>query len=46
MRSLYLVCLLAVLASSLSLAQTNPVPFINQPLVPDAVAPGASEFHT
>ena len=25
-------------------AQTNPVPLINQPLVPDAVAPGGSDF--
>lgn len=28
----------------LAQAQSNPVPFINQPLVPDAAAPGAEEF--
>src|SRR5579863_1046193 len=28
----------------LTLAQTNPVPLINQPLVPDAVAPGGGGF--
>jgi len=33
-----------LLASSLLLAQSNPVPFVNQPLVPSAVAPGGPMF--
>jgi hypothetical protein len=33
---LFVTCLLA--------AQTNPVPFINQPLVPETVAPGSGGF--
>lgn len=45
------VVLLAALAAPLELAaqkqpgsQTNPVPLINQPLLPDAVAPGGKDF--
>jgi hypothetical protein len=34
----------SVFAGAVTLAQTNPVPLINQPLVPDAVAPGAQGF--
>jgi len=34
----------AVFAITTVLAQSNPVPFINQPLVPTAVAPGGSSF--
>lgn len=34
----------AVFAITTVLAQTNPVPFIRQPLVPTAVAPGGSSF--
>ncbi len=44
MKSIRPVCLFAILASTLTLAQTNPVPLINQPLVPDAVAPGGTGF--
>jgi len=33
-----------LLASTILLAQSNPVPFLNQPLVPSAVAPGGSTF--
>ncbi|HXY53024.1 MAG TPA: VCBS repeat-containing protein [Terriglobales bacterium] len=33
-----------LVASAFSLAQSNPVPFVNQPLVPTAVAPGAPDF--
>jgi hypothetical protein len=33
-----------LLASAMLLAQTNPVPFVNQPLVPSAVAPGGPSF--
>jgi len=45
MKSLRFLYPLVILASTLTSAQTNPVPFINQPLVPNAVAPGGSEFH-
>ena len=40
--SAFVFCLL--LANPLVLAQTNPVPFVNQPLVPSAVAPGGPSF--
>ena len=33
-----------LLASTLLLAQSNPVPFVNQPLVPSAIAPGGAMF--
>jgi hypothetical protein len=33
-----------IAAQEVTLTNTNPVPLINQPLVPDAVAPGGSEF--
>jgi len=33
-----------LLALSPAAAQNNPVPFVNQPLVPDAVAPGGPDF--
>jgi hypothetical protein len=36
--------LLFVLAASTLLAQTNAVPFLNQPLVPAGVVPGSGEF--
>ena len=38
------VCPFVLFAIATALAQSNPVPFINQPLVPDAVAPGGSSF--
>jgi hypothetical protein len=31
-------------AATLGVAQTNPVPLVNLPLVPDAVAPGSPGF--
>ena len=41
-------CLVTLLVVSISLAPAaaaqNPVPFIDQPLVPDATAPGAAGF--
>jgi hypothetical protein len=37
-------CLGLSFAASTCLAQSNPVPFVNQPLVPAAVAPGAPGF--
>jgi hypothetical protein len=39
-----LACLLTILLSTVVLAQSNPVPFINQPLVPAAIAPGGPDF--
>lgn len=36
-------CLFGLVASS-SFGQVNPVPFVNQPLVPTAVAPGGPGF--
>lgn len=36
--------LLTVVCALTGLAQNIPVPFLNQPLVPDAVAPGGSDF--
>jgi FG-GAP-like repeat/Abnormal spindle-like microcephaly-assoc'd, ASPM-SPD-2-Hydin len=43
MNNARLLCVLVVLAGS-TFAQTNPVPFVNQPLVPAAVAPGRKGF--
>ena len=40
--SAFVFCLL--LSNPVVLAQTNPVPFVNQPLVPSAVAPGGPSF--
>jgi hypothetical protein len=39
-----LVCLSAILASSSALGQSNPVPLVNQPLVPMTLPPGGSSF--
>jgi len=44
MKSVGLVWIVALLATMAVHAQTNPVPFIDQPLVPTAVAPGAAGF--
>lgn len=37
-------CLFVLFISTIVLAQSNPVPFINQPLVPDAATPGGAGF--
>jgi hypothetical protein len=39
-----LICLSAILASFSALAQSNPVPFVNQPLVPMTLPPSGSSF--
>jgi len=39
-----LACIWAILATTIALGQSNPVPFIDQPLVPMSVAPGGSGF--
>jgi hypothetical protein len=44
MKALRLICLFVVGASTLAFAQSNPVPSINQPLVPMTVAPGSQGF--
>src|SRR5437667_9031661 len=38
------VCLLLAFTAIPALGQNNPVPFVNQPLVPSAVAPGGPDF--
>ncbi|HET7841398.1 MAG TPA: VCBS repeat-containing protein, partial [Terriglobia bacterium] len=44
MRRGLLILLLLGCSSAPALAQNNPVPFVNQPLVPSAVAPGGPDF--
>jgi hypothetical protein len=44
MKHLAFACSFLVLISCMLSAQTNPVPFINQPLVPETVAPGNGGF--
>ena len=44
MKPVHLICVCVVLASGLALAQSNPVPLVNEPLVPMTVAPGGPSF--
>jgi hypothetical protein len=44
MKSIGLVWIIPLLAITVALAQTNPVPLINQPLAPMTAAPGGSSF--
>jgi hypothetical protein len=44
MRRFRFACLFLILASTVVLAKSNPVPLINQPLVPTSVAPGSGGF--
>jgi hypothetical protein len=44
MKSARFVCLFLLFAITTVLAQSNPVPLANQPLVPTAVAPGGPSF--
>lgn len=44
MKSFRRTLLFAILASTTLLAQSNPVPLVNQPLVPASVAPGSGGF--
>jgi FG-GAP-like repeat len=44
MRVAHLVCTCLIFVSTVGLAQSNPVPFVNQPLVPTSVAPGVPGF--
>ncbi len=43
-RSVLSLAVLLLASAPLALAQSNPVPLINNPLVPDAVAPGGPSF--
>src|SRR5579872_3862939 len=43
-RRFCVACLFLIFICTLTLAQTNPAPLINQPLVPDTVAPGSKGF--
>src|SRR5579884_3732315 len=43
MRTRYFIWAAALIGSTLA-AQTNPVPLLNNPLVPDAAAPGSGGF--
>jgi len=38
------VCVFILFAVKTVLAQSNPVPLVNQPLVPTAIAPGGPSF--
>jgi hypothetical protein len=44
MKSARFVCAFLLFAITTVLAQTNPVPLVNQPLVPTAIAPGGASF--
>src|SRR5512135_3377821 len=44
MKSILLTWMFVLLASTMTLAQGNPVPLINQPLVPTATLPGGPTF--
>ena len=44
MRSLRSVCLLTIFLSSIAFAHSNPIPLINQPLVPESATPGSGGF--
>src|SRR5580698_5100109 len=44
MRPIHFVCICLTLASTLTLAQSNAVPFVDQPLVPMSAAPGGVGF--
>ena len=45
MKRLRSLCQLTIFLSTMALAQSNPVPLINQPLVPDSAKPGGSGFN-
>jgi hypothetical protein len=44
MRSLRFVCLFTIFISTIALAQKNPIPLVNQPLVPESAKPGSAGF--
>ena len=44
MRFVRFVCLFVILGSAMLAAQSNPVPLINEPLVPASTAPGGRDL--
>jgi hypothetical protein len=44
MKSAHLACMFVLLVSAFALGQSNPIPLINQPLVPASAAPGGTGF--
>ena len=44
MKRLHFACAFLILVSTMTLAKSNPVPLINQPLVPESAAPGSKKF--
>jgi hypothetical protein len=44
MKAVHFICICFVLVSQVALAQTNPIPLVNQPLVPTTAAPGGPSF--
>jgi hypothetical protein len=44
MRAVRFACFVALFAGTIALAQSNPVPFVNDPLVPMSTAPGGTGF--
>jgi hypothetical protein len=44
MRSLRFACLFTIFFCTIALAQNNPIPLVNQPLVPESAKPGSAGF--
>jgi hypothetical protein len=44
MRPLRFACLFTIFISTIALAQKNPIPLVNQPLVPESAKPGSAGF--
>ncbi len=44
MKDFFVTLLIVVVFTTALLGQSNPVPFVNQPLVPEAVVPGGAGF--
>jgi hypothetical protein len=44
MKTIHVLCVCLLFASTMALAQSNPVPLINNPLVPASAAPGGAAF--
>jgi hypothetical protein len=44
MMRLAFVCVLLILTNTVMLGQSNPIPLLNQPLVPASAAPGGKGF--
>ena len=44
MRSVRFACLFTIFFCTIALAQNNPIPLVNQPLVPESAKPGSAGF--